>query len=246
MTTRSKTSIFLQHRSNFHPYASASQQDVSSNDTIKSDLRSVKTLINKLEQIYKLPEDFDESDRGITELTSTISNKLDHIKTSIMNMKLSTKMDANRQSHLINMLQAMIHEYQTIQRRHLKNIQEQQDRQPDHFLDSGFNDEQMQLLQQRESLASQREQDIQQIHQSVHELAQIFKDLQMLVHDQEGILDRIDYNIEKTADHVVDAEVQLVEGERLQKKTGCKWMILLLIGLLVVAGILIVVIIIKK
>ena len=55
----------------------------------------------------------------------------------------------------------------------------------------------------------QREQEINDIAKGIIELADIFKDLQTMVIDQGTMLDRIDYNVEKMAVDVKEAEKEL-------------------------------------
>ncbi len=55
----------------------------------------------------------------------------------------------------------------------------------------------------------QREQEINDIAKGIIELADIFKDLQTMVIDQGTMLDRIDYNVERMAVDVKEAEKEL-------------------------------------
>ena len=64
-------------------------------------------------------------------------------------------------------------------------------------IDMGFNQSQMQILDDTEDLVNTRDVEINRIAKSIEELAQIFKELAVLVIDQGTILDRIDYNMEQ-------------------------------------------------
>ena len=62
--------------------------------------------------------------------------------------------------------------------------------------------------------------------QSINELADIFKDLAQLVVEQGSMLDRIDYNIELTAQHIEKGAENLVKAEKYVEcrrcwRTGC-------------------------
>jgi syntaxin 16 len=69
------------------------------------------------------------------------------------------------------------------------------------------------------------------VARSIMGLAEIFKDMQTLVIAQGSLLDRIDYNIEATVTEMKAATFQLEKGAELQKKTGKKIVILLLIAI---------------
>ncbi|KAK5174638.1 t-SNARE affecting a late Golgi compartment protein 2 [Saxophila tyrrhenica] len=79
----------------------------------------------------------------------------------------------------------------------------------------------------------QREREIEKIAQGVIDLSTIFQELNSMVIDQGSLLDRIDYNVERTAEHVKAAEKELTVATRYQKK-GTKRLVILLLILLVV------------
>ena len=63
-----------------------------------------------------------------------------------------------------------------------------------------------------DAVIEQREQEINDIAKGIIELADIFKDLQTMVIDQGTMLDRIDYNVERMAVDVKEAEKELTVG----------------------------------
>jgi methyl-accepting chemotaxis protein len=73
----------------------------------------------------------------------------------------------------------------------------------------GFNADQMNAVAMSNRQIQQREREIRQIAKSVNELAEIFRDMAELVHEQGSILDRIDYNLEQTKEHMVEAKKEL-------------------------------------
>jgi syntaxin 16 len=85
-----------------------------------------------------------------------------------------------------------------------------------------------------DALISQREREIEDIAQGIIELANIFQDLQTMVIDQGSMLDRIDYNVERMATDVKEADKELTVATGYQKRTTKRKIILLLI-LVVVA-----------
>jgi syntaxin 16 len=64
-------------------------------------------------------------------------------------------------------------------------------------------------FQSNDTAIAQREQEINDIAKGIIELADIFKDLQTMVIDQGTMLDRIDYNVERMAVDVKEAEKEL-------------------------------------
>lgn len=97
------------------------------------------------------------------------------------------------------------------------------------------------LLQSNDAAILQREREIDQIAQGIIDLADLFRDLQTMVIDQGTMLDRIDYNVERMATDVKEADKELVIASGYQKKTTKRKIILLLI--LIIAGMIILLII---
>ena len=79
----------------------------------------------------------------------------------------------------------------------------------------------------------QREREIEKIAQGVIDLSNIFQELNSMVIDQGSLLDRIDYNVERTAEHVKEAEKELTVATGYQKKSTKRKVILLLVLLVV-------------
>ena len=88
-----------------------------------------------------------------------------------------------------------------------------------------------------EPAITQREREIEDIAQGIIELANIFQELQTMVIDQGTMLDRIDYNVERMAVDVKEADKELIIATGYQKKSTKRKIILLLI--LIVAGVMI-------
>lgn len=85
-----------------------------------------------------------------------------------------------------------------------------------------------------DSTIAQREREIEQIAQGIIDLSNIFQELQTMVIDQGTMLDRVDYNVERMATDVKEADKELKVATTYQKKTTKRKIILLLI--LLVAG----------
>ncbi|KAI6868098.1 t-SNARE [Hortaea werneckii] len=92
-----------------------------------------------------------------------------------------------------------------------------------------------------DSTITQREREIEKIAQGVIDLSNIFQELNTMVIDQGSLLDRIDYNVERTHEHVQGAERELKVATGYQKRTTKRKVMLLLV--LVVVGLFILVLV---
>lgn len=88
-----------------------------------------------------------------------------------------------------------------------------------------------------DSVIAQREKEIEDIAQGIIALADIFQELQSMVIDQGTMLDRIDYNVERTTTDVKEADKELKVATGYQKRSTKRKIILLLI--LIVVGVFI-------
>lgn len=95
-------------------------------------------------------------------------------------------------------------------------------------------EEDLQLIQERESAIRQLESDITDINC-------IFKDLGLMVHEQGEMIDSIEANVENADSHVQNATQQLAQAANYQRKSRKKMCILIVV--LVVAAVIIGVII---
>jgi syntaxin 16 len=93
----------------------------------------------------------------------------------------------------------------------------------------------------QDAAIEQREREIEKIAQGVIELSQIFQELNAMVIDQGTLLDRVDYNVERTAEQVKGAEKELTIATGYQKRSTKRKTIFLL--LLIVVGMIILLVI---
>ena len=103
--------------------------------------------------------------------------------------------------------------------------------------DFGFNQSQLQILDDTEELVQSRDAEINRIAKSIEELAQIFKELAVLVIDQGTILDRIDYNMEQVLENTKEGMTHLKKAEDNQKSsmpTKCIILLCLLIAIMII------------
>jgi syntaxin 16 len=90
------------------------------------------------------------------------------------------------------------------------------------------------IYRDSDRVIAQREKEIEDIAQGIIELANIFQELHTMVIDQGSLLDRIDYNVEKTATEMKAADKELTVATGYQKKSLKRKIIFLL--LLIIAG----------
>jgi len=126
-------------------------------------------------------------------------------------------------------------------------VEDNEDRPEPNATPSSPSQRQAQLLQAQlsphelayqESLIQEREEDIREIEAGVHELAEIFRDLGTLVHQQGGMLDNIDYNIQSVHVDTSRAAEELTTAHEYQRKAGRRAACLMIILIVVVAIVL--------
>ncbi|KAI8325222.1 t-SNARE [Martensiomyces pterosporus] len=83
--------------------------------------------------------------------------------------------------------------------------------------DMTLTDEQLQMMESRDTAITEREGELANIHESIVELASIFGQMQDMVIDQGTMLDRIDYNVENTVVNVAAAAEELEKADKHQK-----------------------------
>lgn len=90
-------------------------------------------------------------------------------------------------------------------------------------------------------LLAQREREISKLAMGILEISTIFKEMETLVVDQGSILDRIDYNLTRTAEDLKTSDKELIRAQGYQKRTTkCK--IIFLLCLVVLALFIVVVV----
>lgn len=80
--------------------------------------------------------------------------------------------------------------------------------------DPGFSERQLTEVERAEVVVAFRAREIEKVANSMQQLNGVFKELASLVIDAGTVLDRIDYNLERVADHTSSAVVELGEAER--------------------------------
>lgn len=98
-------------------------------------------------------------------------------------------------------------------------------------LDNELSITQIQQIMQNEHMSKEREKEVIKISQSILELNILFKDVASLVLDQGTILDRIDYNVERSSFRIKSALKDVQKAQNYQKGNKKMQIILVLAGL---------------
>lgn len=74
------------------------------------------------------------------------------------------------------------------------------------------------LEEENSRMAQERQEEVERIMQSISDLNAIFKDLAHMISEQGTVLDRIDYNLERSSVQIHQGFQQLQKAERYQRK----------------------------
>lgn len=233
-------------------------------DQVDDDVKNVKKLMKDLTALHgeRVSSVFDRGDMGsrdreIQDKTDLITKKLRHAEKVLKDIGKAeepgkevtdsdVKVRTAIQMSMAKKIQELSMEFRKQQKTYLADVQRQKgggDNQQfglelkDDFsmVDTGFNAQQMAVMQNLEGIVNERDEEIQKIAKSIEELSNIFKELSVLIIDQGTILDRIDYNMEQTVEHVKEGIQELEQAEELQKSaraTKCIIALLLLITIM--------------
>lgn len=97
------------------------------------------------------------------------------------------------------------------------------------------NDTDAELMQEMEAMddiARERDEDVNRLIDTINELAHLFKQMNQQVIEQGTLVDRIDYNIERTLGHVQKAKVELRKAHQYQDSKCANYCIRVLIILI--------------
>ncbi|KAL8557392.1 hypothetical protein ACS0TY_004722 [Phlomoides rotata] len=87
-----------------------------------------------------------------------------------------------------------------------------------------------------EAVIEEREQGIEEIQYQITEASEIFKDLAVLIHDQGGDIEDIQYKIDASAAATTQSKGQLSKGSKSGKSTAswCWWIIAIIVAVVVI------------
>merc|ERR1719215_2434733 len=224
---------------------------------------------NRLGSVFGSNSALSEKEAQIERLTNEITDLFHHAEKRLQRVgsaaKNGTKEDAvvisNVQRSLASKLQKVSSDFRQKQRRYLHDVKAQKsgysaenEEHKQFGIDlnadkvnfdggsSGFNEQQMAVVNDLEDLVQNRDEEIVKIAQSIEELGSIFKELAVLVIDQGTVLDRIDYNMEAVVEQTREGIQQLEKAEEAQKSARPMKCI---IGLLITIAVLVLILILK-
>ncbi len=102
--------------------------------------------------------------------------------------------------------------------------------------DPGFTEAQIEELTSNQIQIVQRDKELREVLKSVVELADIFKEMNTMIIEQGTMLDRIDYNLVKTNEHLKQGGANLEKAQRWQKLGGLTICIMLLVLFVAIIG----------
>ncbi|XP_076369436.1 syntaxin-1A-like isoform X2 [Tachypleus tridentatus] len=87
-----------------------------------------------------------------------------------------------------------------------------------------------------------RHADIIKLEKSIKELHDMFMDMAMLVESQGDLVDRIEYQVQQSGDHVEGARTQLVQAQEYQRRARRKKIILFVIGIILLTILILIIV----
>ena len=96
------------------------------------------------------------------------------------------------------------------------------------------------LAEEQDNELLKRDKELSNILRGVNTLTEMFKDFQVVVSEQGSILDRIDYNIEVSADNVMKGKKKIVKANESQHKSCFRNIILILMFVIFVESLLLI------
>ena len=187
----------------------------------------------------------------ITELFKRAEGSLKRIFSASMVPKddRDAQVRRNIQRALATQLQNLSFDFRKQQKKYLRKIQDKKNetagagffvpdendiKEEQRSRHGGFNDRQIEMLQDTQQGLDERDQEIMNIAKSISDLSQIFKELAVLVIDQGTILDRIDYNMEQVVENTQEGMVHLEKAEQHQKNARATKCIVILVLLIII------------
>ncbi|KAH3731916.1 t-SNARE family protein [Pelomyxa schiedti] len=221
---------------------------------ISQDITQITDKIAELKKLHKahlmVGLDSVDDNHAVEILTGEITRMIGQANLKLKSLGKALKRGAgsdsqkavqNAQSALAQHLQEIAHLFRESQQTYLTKLRNRTTKFQDNFSspeildfqDKGFTEDQQAVVQVAANDAAQRYREITEISKSIVELAEIVKDLAVLIVDQGTLVDRIDYNIEKTYEATEEAVNQIEQASKLQSKTRTKiCLILLIVGIL--------------
>ena len=227
-------------------------------EDIRNRIRNVSFKLEDLNQLQKKYlsidlDDYNHIGAQVEAKTNEIKRELKGIQNDVIRFNRFKEIEnptiiQNVQSGLVDDLQKVSEDFKNQNKNYLLKLKQRTSKFADCFTNEedegtynfGFDDDQLNMLAESEDLVNQRVAEIKKISQTVQELAEMTRELNMLVHEQGTIIDRIDYNIETTEKHVEKAVEEIQQAEKYQKASRVK-MVVLILGIMIIIGLIVLV-----
>lgn len=109
-----------------------------------------------------------------------------------------------------------------------------------HLPSTEYSEELKQEMEGMDEIARERDEDINKLIDTINELSQLFKQMNQLVIEQGTLVDRIDYNVEKTLTHTQKAKVELHKAHKYQSSKCADYCIKVLIIMIAIFSVLLI------
>jgi len=186
-------------------------------------------------------DEADQEEARISKLTAETTQQfvqcqkqLKSLQNSCKNIKGSQQVVVrNIVINLVGRLQEITEKFRSSQGNYLRKVEAREKRNNQYFTslpdpepeddgllvgtNSGWNQQDMLVMEENTKAIRRREQEINSIVQSIQDLNTIFRDLAAMVTEQGEVVDRIDYNIENTSIKVEHGLEQLKKASKYQK-----------------------------
>ncbi|KRY93451.1 Syntaxin-16 [Trichinella pseudospiralis] len=185
-------------------------------DEIQFEMSKISTQISELKALQQrhvsrpsFSDEISQEEQNIESLTGKITHQLNHVQSLLQLVTRSRsqgtveRFRANVVLAHVQALQTLTSDFQRSQSEYLRQIQSRENSYQKYFesyISSNVGDICLPDFQNADIvLVKEREREILHVTRSIVELNQLFRDLATYISDQGTVLDRIDYNVEKSA-----------------------------------------------
>ncbi|BFU20766.1 syntaxin putative [Entamoeba histolytica] len=227
-------------------------------DEIKNKSKDIVYKINDLSRLQKKYlsidlDDYESIGKEVDMKTNEIKLNLKQLQNEVIKFNRFKEEDnptliQNVQTNLAEEVNKVAEQFKSQNKSYLLKLKQRTKKFDDCFTTEGeegvysfgFDEKQLNMLSESEEMVDQRVAEIKKIAKTVQELAEMTQQLNMLIHEQGTIIDRIDYNIDHTEHQVSKAVEEIKQAETYQKATRVKIIVLILLILILGAIIVLV------
>lgn len=210
--------LFEQQRLYFKPRFTSDNEEETLRQSIDQQASEIQRLLRELERMVLAgmkPADTlnDEEQRIVSNAQKLLSTRL---KALIRSFKSCQELFGNH----LKQRERKEKKFMQIGSEDTVQMIEQEERAA-RFMEMGYTDADIQELLLEEIRQDTVSKEIKEILDSIQELQGMFEDLNTLVVEQGTMLDRIDFNLQKTQEHVSKGLVELNKAKKKQEESAC-------------------------